>query len=272
MGEAVRMSIVWIGLALLFNVYILIAHGSGKAMEYFTGYIVEKSLSVDNLFVFLTIFSYFKVPKQYQQKVLFWGIAIAMILRGVFIFAGIGLIEKFNWLIYVFGAFLVYTGIKMYYSRGSDENPANSVFVKFLTEHMPFTHEFNGPHFMVVINGEKKLTRLFLVFIVLNFVDVMFAFDSIPAVFAITLDPYIVYTSNIFAILGLRALYFVLAGAIDSFYYINHALTLILCFVGFKMLFSAYVHISSGISLIVIAVILTAAIIASVIRNKKNKA
>ncbi len=271
MREAVIMSVVWIGVALLFNVFILVAHGPTKAIEYFTGYIVEKSLSVDNLFVFLTIFSFFKVAKEYQQKVLFWGIVMAMVLRGFFIFAGVGLIEKFSWLIYVFGAFLIYTGIKIYVSKDSKENPGDSPFVKFISKTLPFTHNYDGPYFTTVEHGKRKLTRLFLVFIVLNFVDVIFAFDSIPAIFAITLDPYIIYTSNIFAILGLRALYFVLAGAVDSFYYIHHALALILIFVGGKMLAEHWVHITPVVSLAIIAGILTVAILASVARNRKTR-
>jgi tellurite resistance protein TerC len=270
MKEALFMSCVWIGLSLLFNVYVFIAHGGQKGLEFFTGYIIEKSLSVDNLFVFLTIFSFFAVPPAFQQKVLFWGILMAMILRGFFIFAGIGLIEKFHWLIYVFGAFLIYTGIKIYATKDMEKNPGEGWFVRAVEKLLPFSKKYNEDKFTVHEKGKLLFTRLFLVFIVINFVDVVFAFDSIPAIFAITLDPYIVYTSNIFAILGLRALYFVLAGAAASFYYINHALAVILCFVGLKMIAAKWVHVNPAISLVFIALVLTIAIIASVQRNKKK--
>lgn len=270
MKEAVLMSCIWIGLSLLFNVYVIIAHGGQKGLEFFTGYVIEKSLSVDNLFIFLTIFSYFAVPAAYQQKVLFWGIVMAMILRGFFIFAGIGLIEKFNWLIYIFGAFLIYTGIKIYTQRNHEKNPGEGWFVKFVEKLLPFSKDFHDDKFMIRDRNKYLFTRLFLVFIIVNFVDVVFAFDSIPAIFAITLDPFIVYTSNIFAILGLRALYFVLAGAAASFYYINHALAVILCFVGLKMISAKWVHINPAFSLLFIALVLTVAIVASVRRNKSK--
>lgn len=269
MPEAVKMSILWISLALLFNIYVLIAHGGQKGLEFFTGYIIEKSLSVDNLFVFLTIFSFFAVPAAFQQKVLFWGILIAMILRGFFIFAGISLIEKFDWLIYVFGAFLIYTGIKIYTHKDAVNNPADGWFVKFMQKVLPLSKKFNGDSFLIKEKGKTLFTRLFLVFLVLNVVDVIFAFDSIPAIFAITLDPFIVYTSNIFAILGLRALYFVLAGAAAMFYYINHALAVILCFVGLKMIVAKWIHIHPAISLVFIALVLTTAIVASIRKNKR---
>jgi tellurite resistance protein TerC len=271
MKEAVVMSGVWITLSLLFNVYVLYAHGGQKAMEFLTGYVIEKSLSVDNLFVFLTIFSFFKVAGAFQQKVLFWGIIIAMVLRGFFIFAGISLIERFSWLIYFFGAFLIYTGIKIYVQRDKENNPGDSGFVKILEKTLPLSQNYNGGSFFIKENNKKLFSRLFLVFIVINVVDVIFAFDSIPAIFAITLDPFIVYTSNIFAILGLRALYFVLAEAAASFYYINHALAVILTFVGLKMLTGNVVHLHPAVSLIFIAFVLTAAIVASVIKNKKEK-
>lgn len=270
MKEALIMSVVWISIALLFNVYVFFAHGGQKGLEFFTGYVIEKSLSVDNLFVFLTVFSFFAVPSAFQQKVLFWGIVMAMVLRGFFIFAGIGLIEKFDWLIYVFGAFLIYTGVKIYTHRNEQKNPGEGWFVKAIEKILPFSKKYHEDKFTVRENGKFLFTRLFLVFIVINFVDVVFAFDSIPAIFAITLDPFIVYTSNIFAILGLRALYFVLAGAAAIFYYINHALAVILVFVGLKMIVAKWVHIHPGISLLFIALVLTVAIVASVQKNKKS--
>jgi tellurite resistance protein TerC len=271
MKEALIMSGVWISISLLFNLYVLFAHGAPKALEFFTGYIIEKSLSVDNLFVFLTIFGFFAVPSAFQQKVLFWGIIIAMVLRGIFIFAGIGLIDKFGWLIYVFGVFLVYTGIKIFVQKDKEQNPGDSGFVKLLQKILPLSKSFDGNKFTTKENGKRLFTRLFLVFIVINVADVIFAFDSIPAIFGITLDPFIVYTSNIFAILGLRALYFVLAEAAGSFYYINHALAVILVFVGGKMLISKIYEIQPGVSLIFIALVLTIAILASVNKNKKIK-
>ena len=269
MREALIMSASWIGIALLFNVYIYYAHGGQKALDFFTGFIVEKSLSVDNLFVFLTIFSFFAVPAAFQQKILFFGIVLAMALRGIFIFAGIDLIENFSWLIYVFGVFLIYTGIKIYLQRGKEKNPGSGAFVKFLEKHLPLTKNYDNGRFTTIENGKRVFTRLFLVFIVINFVDVFFAFDSIPAIFGITLDPFIVYSSNIFAILGLRALYFVLAGAASKFHYVNHALAVILVFVGSKMLIAGVYKIGSGVSLLFIAAVLTVAIVASVAKNKK---
>jgi len=271
MKEALIMSGIWISIALLFNVYVFYAHGGQKALEFFTGYIVEKSLSVDNLFVFLTIFSFFAVPAAFQQKVLFLGIVIAMILRGIFIFAGISLIEKFSWLIYVFGVFLIYTGIRIYIQKNKEKKPGQGEFIKFLEKILPLSKNYDGSRFTTKENGKSLFTRLFLVFIVINFVDVLFAFDSIPAIFGITLDPFIVYSSNIFAVLGLRALYFVLAEAAATFYYVNHALAFILVFVGGKMLASNIYKIGSGFSLLFIAIVLTAAILASVGRNKKLK-
>jgi tellurite resistance protein TerC len=268
--EALIMSGTWISIALLFNVYVYCAHGPQKALEFFTGFIIEKSLSVDNLFVFLTIFSFFAVPAAFQQKVLFWGILMAMVLRGFFIFAGIGLIEKFSWLIYVFGVFLVYTGIKIYMQKDREKVPGEGMLINFIQKTLPFSKNYDADRFITKENGKKLFTKLFLVFLVINFVDVIFAFDSIPAIFSITLDPFIVYSSNIFAILGLRALYFVLSGAAAAFYYVNHALAAILVFVGGKMLVSKMLVISPGISLAVIAVVLTAAIIASVARNKRH--
>jgi tellurite resistance protein TerC len=270
MKEALLMSGGWILLSLIFNAYVLFAHGGQKALEFFTGYIVEKSLSVDNLFVFLILFRFFSVPARHQQKVLFWGIAVAMVLRGIFIFAGIGLIEHFHYLIYIFGAFLIYTGVKIYLQKDKKSNPADSWFTRAVSKTLPFSGGYNGARFTTVENGKKKFTQLFLVFIVLNVVDVVFAFDSIPAIFAITLDPFIVYTSNIFAILGLRALYFVLSGAADSFYYIHHAIAVILCFVGAKMLLADRFVIHPALSLLIIAIVLTWAIIASVIKNRKE--
>lgn len=270
MKEALIMSGVWISLALLFNVYIIAAHGGQKGLEFFTGYIIEKSLSVDNLFVFLTIFTFFAVPAAYQQKVLFWGIVMAMVLRGLFIFAGISLIERFHWLIYVFGGFLIYTGIKIYAHKHKEDVPGEGFFLKLLQKLLPFSKQYDKDKFTTIENGKRVFTKLTLVFLVINFVDVIFAFDSIPAIFAITLDPFIVYTSNIFAILGLRALYFVLAEAAAVFYYINHALAVILIFVGTKMLLADIYHIHPVVSLIFIAMVLTAAIYASVVRNKKT--
>ncbi|HRU39190.1 MAG TPA: TerC family protein [Candidatus Goldiibacteriota bacterium] len=270
MKEALIMSAVWISAALLFNVYVLFAHGSSKALEFLTGYVIEKSLSVDNLFVFLSIFGFFAVPREYQQKVLFWGIVVAMILRGIFIFAGISLIERFHFLIYLFGAFLIYTGIKIFATRNAEKNPGKSWFVKLVHRALPFSEGFDADRFTTREKGKPVFTRLFLVFIVINIVDVIFAFDSIPAIFAITLDPFIVYTSNIFAILGLRALYFVLAGAAASFYYINHALSVILCYVGLKMIVSGFYKIDALVSLAFIAGVLASAIAASVVRNRKK--
>ena len=244
--ETFMWSAVWVSLALSFNVFIywMINNHFGdhalamlKTKEFFTGYLIELSLSVDNLFIFLLIFGYFKVPKEFQHRVLFWGIMGALVMRMVMIFAGAELVERFHWIIYVFGAFLLYTGIKMFSNKDDDEfDIENSGIVKLTTRFIPITKDYEGEKFFVVRDGKRMGTLLLLVLIVVEFTDLIFAVDSIPAIFGITTDKFIVYTSNIFAILGLRTFFFLLADLADRFHYLKIALAFILSFIGVKML------------------------------------
>ncbi|HUR99937.1 MAG TPA: TerC family protein [Pyrinomonadaceae bacterium] len=234
--ETISWSIVWISLALSFAGFILWQFGLGHAKLFLTGYLIEMSLSIDNLFVFLLIFSYFKVPKKYQHRVLFWGIFMALVLRMVMIFAGAELVEKFHWILYFFGAFLIYTGLKMF---GDDETfePEESSIVRLTTRFIRIRKDYDGENFFVKgADGKTAGTLLFLVLIVINVADIVFAVDSIPAIFGITTDRFIVYTSNIFAILGLRTFFFLLADLADRFHYLKYGLAFVLTFIGVKML------------------------------------
>jgi tellurite resistance protein TerC len=233
--ETIGWSIVWVSLALSFGAFIFWQFGINHAKLFITGYLIEMSLSVDNLFVFLLIFSYFKVPKKYQHRVLFWGIFMALVLRLVMIFAGAELVEKFHWILYFFGAFLIYTGIKMF---GDDDTfePEESSIVKLKTRFIRIRKDYEGEKFFVNIDGKRAGTLLLLVLIVINVADVVFAVDSIPAIFGITTDRFIVYTSNIFAILGLRTFFFLLADLADRFHYLKYGLAFVLTFIGVKML------------------------------------
>ncbi len=243
--ETVVWSLVWISLALVFNGFIYWQVGSHqqdwslaavKGKEFFTGYLIELSLSIDNLFVFLLIFNFFKVPKKYQHRALFWGIFMALVLRLVMIFAGAELVEKFEWLLYFFGAFLVYTGIKMFFSDDEAFNPEESSIIRLTTKIIPISRTYEGNSFFVTINGKKMGTLLLLVLVVINVADIIFAVDSIPAIFGITTDRFIVYTSNIFAILGLRTFFFLLADLADRFHLLKYGLAFVLSFIGIKML------------------------------------
>ncbi len=242
--ETLVWSVIWISLALLFNVFVYWQVGthqqdwalaSHKAKEFFTGYLIELSLSIDNLFVFLLIFNYFKVPKKYQHRALFWGIFMALVLRMVMIFAGAEMVERFHWILYFFGAFLVYTGLKMF---GGDEdfNPEESAIVRLTTRFIPIKKTFEGEKFFVIENGKRLGTLLLLVLVVINVADLVFAVDSIPAIFGITTDKFIVYTSNIFAILGLRTFFFLLVEMAEKFHLLKYGLAFVLSFIGFKML------------------------------------
>ena len=233
--ETLAWSAVWVSLALAFNVFILWQFGTFKAKEFLTGYLIELSLSIDNLFVFLLIFKFFKVPKKYQHRVLFWGIFMALVLRLVMIFAGAELVEKFHWVLYVFGAFLIYTGIKMF---GEDDafDPEESTIVSLTTRFIRITKTYEGEKFFVRTEGKLVGTLLLLVLIVINLADIVFAVDSIPAIFGITTDRFIVYTSNIFAILGLRTFFFLLLDMADKFHFLKYGLAFVLSFIGFKML------------------------------------
>lgn len=234
--ETVAWSIVWVSIALAFNAFIFWQFGLGHAKLFLTGYLIELSLSVDNLFVILLIFSFFKVPKKYQHRVLFWGIMGALIMRMIMIFAGAELVERFHWIIYVFGAFLVYTGLKMFQNSEDNFEPHESMIVRLATKYIRISKHYDGDQFFVIKDGVRTGTLLFLVLIVVEFTDLVFAVDSIPAIFGITTDRFIVYTSNIFAILGLRTFFFLLADLADRFHYLKYGLAFVLTFIGVKML------------------------------------
>lgn len=270
--EAVLWSIFWITLALLFNLGIYVFDGKEDALAFLTGYVIEKSLSVDNLFVFLMIFTFFKVPKKHQHKILFWGVVGAIVLRAIFIFAGIALIERFEFMIYIFGAFLVFTGIKMGIQKETAHiEPENNIVLKIFRKIFPVSKVCDEGKFFIKQNSKYYATPLFVVLLVVESSDVVFAVDSIPAIIAITKNPFIVFTSNIFAILGLRALYFALASFVERFYYLKYALSVILTYVGIKMLIVSYYKIPTGLSLLIIVGVLAIAVLMSFIRERKIK-
>ena len=269
--EASIWSAVWILLALVFNLGIYFVWGQEKALEFLTGYVIEKSLSVDNLFVFLMIFQYFATPAIYQHRILFWGIVGALVMRAIFIATGAALLENFHWMIYVFGAFLMVTGIKMLLQGDEKLEPDKNPVVRLFQRWVPVTNEYQGQRFFVRREGKIHATLLMLVLIVVETTDVIFAVDSIPAIFAITTDPFIVYTSNVFAILGLRALYFMLAGVMQMFVYLKVGLSFVLCFVGAKMLVVDFYKIPIGISLGVVAGILILSVAVSLLVRWKEE-
>jgi tellurite resistance protein TerC len=269
--EALAWCALWMSLALLFNVGIYFWHGSEPALEFLTGYLLEYSLSVDNIFVFLMIFSYFRVPYLHQHKVLFWGILGALIMRALFILTGITLIQKFHWVIYIMGGFLVLTGIKMALQKGEDINPEHNPVLRLFRRLMPVTEDYEGDRFFVRRSGRLFATPLFIIVLVVETTDVIFAVDSIPAILAITLDPFIVYTSNVFAILGLRALFFALAGIIRLFHYLPYGLSLILVFVGIKMLLVDIYKIPISMALGTVAAVLAISVIASILFPPKTE-
>ncbi|HLN85024.1 MAG TPA: TerC family protein [Candidatus Limnocylindrales bacterium] len=270
--EAGIWSCVWVSLALIFNLGIYYLWGQERALEFLAGYVIEKSLSVDNLFVFLMIFQYFNTPAQYQHRILFWGIIGALILRAIFIATGSALLGNFHWTIYVFGGFLVITGIKMLLQGDEKIEPEHNPVVRLFERMMPVTHDYHGQNFFITKEGKTHATLMMLVLIVVETTDVIFAVDSIPAIFAVTQDPFIVYTSNVFAILGLRALYFMLAGIMAMFVYLKIGLSFVLCFVGAKMLLVDVYKIPIGASLAVIGGVLLLAVIASLIVARKQTA
>lgn len=263
--EALLFSAFWIALALAFNVVIWWWQGPEVALQFFTGYLIEKSLSIDNLFVFLLIFSYFAVPSIYQHRVLFWGVLGALVMRFVFIVAGAALLARFHWLIYVFGVFLIFTGLRMARKGDEEIHPEKNPVVNFVRRLMPVTPDYQGGRFFIRDMGRLMATPLFIVLVMVETTDVIFALDSIPAIFAITTDPFIVYTSNVFAILGLRSLFFALAGVMVMFHYLKLGLSAVLTFIGAKMVLVDFLHIPIGISLLVIAGILIASVVASLI-------
>jgi len=278
--EALTWSLVWISLSLVFNAVIYFywdrmapnsSYTNGEAaLAFFTGYLIEKSLSVDNIFVFILIFSFFAVPAAYQHRVLFWGILGALIMRGTLIAVGAALLEEFHWIIYVFGAFLIFTGIRMALQHEEQVQPDKNPVVKFFRRFMPVTENFEKDQFFVRRAGKLFATPLFLILLVVESTDLIFAVDSIPAIFAVTRDPFIVYTSNVFAILGLRALYFLLANVMDKFQYLKFGLSAVLVFIGVKMVIVDFYKIPIGISLGVVAGILTISILASLWKARKE--
>jgi tellurite resistance protein TerC len=268
--EALIWSGVWITLALLFDLFIFFEFGRTRALEFLTGYVIEYSLSVDNIFVFILIFTFFSVPDKYQHKVLYWGIIGALVMRGIFIFAGVALINRFHWIVIIFGGFLVYTGIKMLFQKETQVDPEKNPVVRFFRKFLPVTEELHGGKLFVRQNRRPFATPLFLVLVIIETSDLIFAVDSIPAILAISKDTFIVYTSNIFAILGLRSLYFAVSGIMGYFRFLKTGLAFVLSFVGFKML-ASYFHFDIPIllSLTVIISILLISILSSVIIKKK---
>jgi TerC family integral membrane protein len=277
--EAAIWTVVWVALALLFNGTIYLFWGwmmpgststnSEAALEFLTGYLIEYSLSVDNIFVFVLIFSFFRVPAAYQHRVLFWGILGALVMRATLILAGTALIEQFHWVIYLFGAFLVFTGIRMAFQKDEELHPDDNPLIKLFRRLMPVTSSYEGQRFFIRRADKLMATPLFLVLLLAESTDLIFALDSIPAIFAVTLDPFIVFTSNVCAILGLRSLYFLLAGAVDKFHYLKLGLATILTFVGVKMILADIFHIPIVASLLVIIGILAVAIVASLVRTRR---
>uniref|UniRef100_UPI0040568BF4 TerC family protein n=1 Tax=Candidatus Electronema sp. TaxID=2698783 RepID=UPI0040568BF4 len=284
--EALLWTMFWVALALLFNVFIFYAYShnwigiglgehalkSGKdaALKFFTGYIIEKSLSLDNIFVIAMIFSYFKVEGKYQHRVLFWGILGALIMRAVMILAGTALIQTFDWMIYLFGGFLILTAGKMLFSGDEEIDPEKNLLIRTARKIFPVSPNFEGEKFFTVLNGKKAITPMFLVLLIVESTDVLFAVDSIPAIFAVTTDPFIVFTSNVFAILGLRSLYFALAAMIGMFHYLKISLVFVLAYVGVKMILSHHYPIPTSLSLGIIAVALSAGVAASLLFQKKE--
>jgi tellurite resistance protein TerC len=277
--EATMWSLVWIALAMVFNLGLYLFwdqlsptstySNSEASLAFFTGYLIEKSLSVDNIFVFVLIFTFFAVPAAYQHRVLFWGILGALLMRGTLIAVGATLLKEFHWIIYVFGAFLVFTGIRMALHRNQEMHPERNPLIRFVRRIMPVTDNYEGDRFFLRRAGKLFATPLFLVLLLVESTDLVFAVDSIPAIFAVTNDPFLVYTSNVFAILGLRSLYFLLAGVVDKFYYLKLGLSAVLVFVGIKMVMIDIYKIPVGLSLGMIASILTISVIASLWRAQR---
>jgi tellurite resistance protein TerC len=267
--EALAWSGAWIALAAAFAVVVFFWHGKTESLQFVTGYVIELSLSIDNLFVFLVIFRYFKVPDEHRHKVLFWGILGALLMRGVFIAAGVGLISRFSWITYIFGALLVYSGIKLLRQGDAEIHPEKNPVLRLFRNVMPVTSEYEGSKFFT---RKERLyaTPLFIVLLVVETSDLLFAVDSIPAVLAITLNAFIVYTSNVFAILGLRSMYFALAGVMDLFHYLHYGLSVVLIFIGLKMLGSRYVHVPTGWALTIVLLVLAASILASILNPQKR--
>jgi tellurite resistance protein TerC len=268
--EALVWSGVWVVLALLFNLGVYYWRGYGPALEFLTGYLIEKSLSVDNIFVFMLIFTYFRVPPRYQHRVLFWGVLGALVMRAILIALGISLIQRFHWVIYVFGAFLILTGVKMVLNKDKEIDPERNPALRIFRRFVPVTDDYRGGKFFVKQGGRYFATPMLIVLLIVETTDIIFAVDSIPAILAITLDPFIIYSSNVFAILGLRALYFALAGVMKLFHHLHYGLSAILVFVGGKMLLADFYKIPVGLALGVIAGILIISALASLAFPRRN--
>jgi len=269
--ESLLWTIFWIALALIFNGFVFLTLGTEKGIDFFTGYLIEKSLSVDNLFVIALVFQTFAVPRLYQHRVLFWGILGAIVMRGVMILVGVQLIERFHWVIYVFGGFLLFSGGRMLLGRGKEPHPEHSYVFRIFRQVVPMTERYDGQHFFTLVNGKRMATPLLAALVSVEAMDVVFALDSIPAIFAVTTDPFIVFTSNIFAILGLRSLFFLLANALDRFKYLDVGLAVILIYVGLKMLASDVFPIPSLISLGVVVIILGVTIAVSLLLTREEE-
>jgi len=269
--QALLMSAFWIGLAMAFAVFVHQWFGVNKSLEFLTGYVLEEALSVDNLFVFILLFAYFKVPPEEEKTVLFWGIIGALIMRGVFIVAGVALVQRFHWILYIFGIFLIWTGIQLMRGRDEEQDPSRNIVLKFCRRFLPLTESYEGKSFLVRREGRVLFTPLFVVLLVVETTDILFATDSIPAILAITRDPFIVYTSNVFAILGLRSMYFALAGMMKLFHYLNYGLSVVLIFIGAKMLLPERYHVPTWAALAVVAGVLGLSVLASVLFPKSEK-
>ena len=269
--EALTWTLVWVGLSLAFGLAVIHFSGEQCGLELFTGYVIEKALSVDNLFLFLVIFRAFAVDEKIQHRILEWGILGALVMRGAMIAAGAGLIERFSWVLYVFGAFLVYAGLHMLFAKKAEMHPEENRISRFAKRYLRVRKEYAGSKFFVRDGGKLFATPLFVVLLIVEITDITMAVDSIPAIFGITRDPFIVYTSNVFAILGLRAMYFLLAGVLGRLRYLTVGLSLVLAFIGAKMIVEPWVHISVEISLAVVAGILLVALAASLLVNPKTK-
>ena len=268
--SAVWRSLIWIGLSLAFNAVVCVWQGADQGIDFFTGYLIEYSLSVDNIFVFVLIFAYFRVPPQYEHRVLIWGILGAIAMRGLMIWLGVALVARFHFVLYLFGAFLFITGLRMFGGKSQDLDLDNNFVLKFTRRLLPVTNDYHGPKFIALVAGRRMLTPLALVLIVIDVMDLIFAVDSIPAVLAITQDTFIIYTSNICAILGLRSLYFLLANLVTRFIYLRFGLAVILCFVGAKMIIAKWMHIPNWLSLLIIGNALLVTIVVSIFATRNQ--
>jgi tellurite resistance protein TerC len=270
--EALLWTFVWFAVAMFFAGGLYFWQGREDSVEFVTGYVIELSLSMDNVFVIALIFAYFRVPLEFQHRVLFWGILGALIMRGVMIGVGAAIIQQFHWMLYVLGGFLVITGIKMIFASNEGVDPEKNIVVRLTRKFFPVTQDFHGQKFLSQLDGRAALTPLALVLLMVETTDLVFAVDSIPAIFAVTQKPFIVFTSNVFAILGLRSLYFVLANAIGYFRFLKIGLSIVLVFIGAKMLFANQIEISTVISLVVVAAIIGTSVVASIVYERRRKA